>query len=105
MRVLKPWEEEWKIEWAKDLDGERVIARITAKRPKNAAWDFPETVLETDHGVYGPTPERAKLIEQAPVMARLLLKLADVNSTEIWLGGENVSDSIHGVLKAAGVIK
>lgn len=63
---MKPHEETWR--WDGDL--KQIVA------VDGGACDGDRVIVETDSGVYPPTPEERALIVAAPAMARVLLEMS-----------------------------
>ena len=92
---MKAYEETWELAEGSETD-EYCLRRGHVLGIDIKGGSYGDEVVTTDSGVYGPTLERARLIVQAPAMARLLLNIADF--------GDFNEESIRDVLRAAGVL-
>lgn len=92
---MKPHEETWEID-----EGDAYCAELDHVAGVTVSGSPSEHVVVTDSGVYGPTRARAKLLAQAPAMARLLLKVVSAR-----YDGRTTFDltDAEDVLRSAGI--
>jgi len=94
---LKAYEETWELAGSETNETCLKKGHVLGIQVKGKPFD---EVVTTDSGVYGPTLERARLIVQAPAMARLLLRLSRQHQALPGIGSSEIND----LLRAAGVL-